>query len=375
MTRVAQTFIAGLTGALLLFTAVPAAPVQAASLTATTVQSGLTHAWDIAFTPDGRMLVTERPGRLRVYASGSVGARALANFTIPSVHAEGEGGLMGIAVDRNFASNQRIYMCATRNTSLGVLNQVLRYRLVSSTQLTFDGYLMRTTLRASTIHNGCAVEHLADGMIWVAMGDANDPGLAQNPNSYNGKILRVTVDGAIPSSNPIMPGASGRTAVYSMGHRNPQGIAQQPGTGYVFAIEHGPSRDDEINRIVAGGNYGWPCYTGAGVPHNNLGGSCRAASNYRNPSWASGSPTWATSNMTFLAGSSWGAYANDLLATTLKEQDIRRYDASGATITYVQTHWNGTFGRVRGIVQRGAYVYVATSNGSNDRVIQMGYRP
>lgn len=376
MPRVAQVLISAIAGALLLFSAIPPAGVQAVSLTSTTVQSGLTYPWDIAFTPDGRMLVTERPGQLRVYASGAPGAGLLATFTIPLVRHEGEAGLMGIAVDRNFASNQRLYLCASRNDpDYGWRNQVLRYRLNSSTNMSFERYLIRRGMLANPIHNGCAVEHLADGMVWVSMGDANNRALAQDPNSYNGKVLRVTVDGAIPTSNPVMPGASRRTAVYSMGHRNPQGIAQQPGTGYVFAVEHGPERDDEINRIVAGGNYGWPCYTGAGLRYTSFSGPCGAASSYRNPSWSSGSTTWATSNMTFLRGSSWGAYRNDLLVTTLKEQDVRRYDASGATIQYAQTHFDGVYGRLRGVVQRGAYVYVTTSNGSNDRVIRIAYSP
>ena len=142
-------------------------------------------------------------------------------------------------------------------------------------------------------HQGCAVE-AADGYLWVSIGDANQPAgenRAQDPDSLNGKILRLALDGSIPDDNPF------GSAVYSLGHRNPQGIAVSP-SGLVVAAEHGTDVNDEVNVIVAGGNYGYPCFTGASDP-GPIPDGCGPASDYLPPAWASGSPTLATSGATF----------------------------------------------------------------------------
>ena len=143
-------------------------------------------------------------------------------------------------------------------------------------------------------HQGCAVE-AADGSLWVSIGDANQPAgenRAQDLDSLNGKILRLALDGSIPDDNPF------GSAVYSLGHRNPQGIAVSP-SGLVVAAEHGTDVNDEVNVIVAGGNYGYPCFTGAADP-GPIPDGCGPASDYLPPAWASGSPTLATSGATFL---------------------------------------------------------------------------
>jgi glucose/arabinose dehydrogenase/putative cell wall-binding protein len=350
----------------------PAGVLAAApTLTSAVVQDGLAFTWDVAFTPDGEMLVTERAGRVRVYAGGAIDAPLLRTVTISGVHAEGEAGLMGIAVDVNYAANRYVYVCASRDVSGQWLNQVLRYRVAADLSWTGATVLL-SGMRADTNHNGCAVEMDRFGKLWVSMGDSGDAWRAQDPNDRNGKVLRINRDGTVPSDNPILPGAAGRTAIYSMGHRNPQGIAFRPGTDQVYAAEHGPDRDDEINLIVAGGNYGWPCYTGAGNPY--LSGACGPASAYRNPTWASGTPTIATSGLTFADGSPWADFNGQLFVAQLKESDLRRFtpSASGTTLTQSAIYFNGTWGRLRAVVRGPAgQLYLTTSNGSNDRVIRI----
>nr|MBA2571061.1 PQQ-dependent sugar dehydrogenase [Chloroflexota bacterium] len=185
-----------------------ASPVAAAepSFTAGVVQSGLTVPWDIAFVPDGRMIVTERPGRVRVYADGNRNAALLRTTTIASVRAEGEAGLMGVAVDPDFSTRPYLYLCASRQVDGTWRNQVLRYRLLGDSTLRFDGYVIRWNMIAASIHNGCAVEIGPDSMVYVSMGDAAQPGLAQDSASNNGKILRATRQGGIPADNPVFPG-------------------------------------------------------------------------------------------------------------------------------------------------------------------------
>ena len=347
------------------------ARAAAPTLTTAVVQSGLAFAWDVAFTPDGEMLVTERPGRVRVYASGAVGAPLLRMITI-GVHAAGEAGLMGIAVDVDYAANRYVYVCASRDVAGSWLNQVLRYTVASDRSWT-AGKVLLTGMHAATNHNGCAVEMDRFGKLWISMGDAAEPFRAQNPAALNGKVLRINRDGSIPSDNPVMPGAASRTAVYSMGHRNPQGIAFQPGTDRVYAAEHGPELNDEVNLIVAGGNYGWPCYTGFGTAYL-ADASCGPAGSYREPTWASGSPTIATSGLTFVDGASWGDFDGNLFVAQLKEQDLRRFapSADGGTMTLSATLFDGSWGRLRAVVHGPAgQLYLTTSNGTNDRVVRI----
>jgi glucose/arabinose dehydrogenase len=259
----------------------PPAPTPTPGPNDTVIQSGLSIPWDLAFAPDGRMFVTIRSGQIRIYASVAASAALLSTTAVASMHATGESGLMGIAIDPAFATNGFVYVCASRDDPTW-MNQVLRYR-ASGTTLTFDGYVIQNGMAANDIHDGCRIRFGADGKLWITMGDANNSANAQNPNSLNGKVLRVNKDGSIPTDNPILPGAAGRTAAYTMGHRNPQGITFEPGTGRAFEVEHGANTHDEINILVAGANYGWPTVAGSDGP----GG-------FADPAWSSGAVTLAT---------------------------------------------------------------------------------
>lgn len=334
-------------------------------LTSSQVQSGLTIPWDLAFTPDLRMLVTLRGGQVRVYANGNAGAPLLGTTTISNVRAEGEAGVMGIAIDPDFATNRFVYVCASRNDN-GWRNQVLRYRLEANNTLTFNQYVIRNGMAANRIHNGCALEFI--GLkLFVAMGDAGNAGLAQNRNSLNGKILRVNPDGTVPADNPVIGGV--RNLVYTMGHRNPQGLAVLPGAGRIYAIEHGPDRHDEINWIRPGRNYGWPCRVGNNVPYQTAG--C-ASSGFTAAAWWSGSTTIATSGGTFIVGAQWGSLSGQLWVSQLKERDVRRFrEAEPGVMRNSAIYYNNVFGRLRAAV-RGPYgrLYVTTSNGGGtDRII------
>jgi glucose/arabinose dehydrogenase len=339
------------------------------TMTPATVASGLTIPWDVAFAPTGQMFVTERPGRIRVYSSGNPGASLLATNRISWVRAVGESGVMGIAVDHLFKSNRLIYVCVSRKIGTGTWwNQVIRYKVASNWTLVFDRYVIPNGMRAHTIHNGCAVEIGPDYKLWVTMGDAGQSSHAQHPTRLNGKVLRVGRDGSVPTDNPIMPGASSRTFVYSMGHRNPQGIAFHPTSKRVYIAEHGPELADEINWVRAGRNYGWPCVVGYGTTYTGCGGS------FTNPVWSSGGVTIATSGAVFVKGTNWEDFQNSLFITNLKQSDLRRWTigSTGSPATYRSTHFNSTYGRLRGaVLGPGNRLYLTTSNGSNDRVIRV----
>ncbi len=347
-----------------------AASAAAPPTVAATIAANLQYPWDVGFLPDGRMLVTERPGRVRIYDSGRPGATLVQTVTIPSVWAVGEAGLMGIAVDVDFASNQFVYLCATRQYGGSTKNEVLRYTVTSNGQW-LNPIVMIGGMAANNIHNGCALEMDRFARLWVTMGDAGNESLAQNRNSFNGKVLRIDRDGGIPGDNPTIGGT--RNAVYSMGHRNPQGIAFRPGTDQVYISEHGPDVNDEINLIVAGGNYGWPCYTGAGSPYHTAG--CTPANTFANPVWSSGGSTIATSGAAFANGAQWQDFNGHLWISQLKQRDLRRFplNAPGTGLAAapgdpIEFPW-----RMRAMVSGpGGQLYVTTSEGGNsDQVIRI----
>ena len=364
--------------------AIPSLDPPAPTLTTDVVAGGLSIPWDVGFFPDGRMVVTEREGKIRVYASGSPGAALEKTVTVPHVRVKtdagvaGEGGVLGLTVDTDFASHPYLYVCASRDhaASRGWVNEVLRYRIGSTTGTWSGPTVLLSGMAANRYHNGCALEMDDAGHLWVGMGDGQVPTLAQDRSSLSGKILRMTRTGGVPADNPRIADASGvlsRDLVYTMGHRNPQGIAFEPGTGRVYSVEHGPNVDDEVNLLVPGGNYGWPCYTGDGVPNDTTG--CDAPGAYLPPAWASGTATIATSGGSFLRGSQWQGYEGDLVVATLKQQDLRRVDVDGSgVLTESETLFDGTFGRLRASVPGpGGRQYTTTSNGV-DQVVRVSPR-
>jgi glucose/arabinose dehydrogenase len=340
---------------------VPLPAGTAPRLTATVVRTGLEVPWDLAFAPDGRMFVTERVGNILIYASAAPGAAQLANvFPVPNINAQGEAGLMGIELDPSFATNSLLYVCVSVTDGGQWLNQVLRYRMNGNTPV-FDGYVIRSGMRANSNHDGCRIRFGPDGELWVTMGDAGNLANAQNPNVLNGKVLRVNGDGSIPADNPIMPGAAARTAVYTMGNRNPQGLTFEPGTGRAIEVEHGDDTHDEINILRAGANYGYPvCRGPCGDPR------------FVDPAWSSGNVTLATSGADFARGVQWGAYNGSLFVGQLKESDLRRFTLAGATATQREIFFDETYGRIRTVRQGpDGSLYLTTSNGSADRVIRI----
>ena len=330
-------------------------------LVATVIRSGLANPWDLAFAPDGRMFVTERVGNILIYASAAPNAVQLANvFPVSNLNASGEAGLMSIELDPAFATNNLLYVCASVNDGGQWLNQVLRFRMNGNTPV-FDGYVIRSGMRANSNHDGCRIRFGPDGKLWVTMGDAGNTANGQNPNVLNGKVLRVNSDGSVPSDNPIMQGASARTAIYTMGNRNPQGLTFEPGTGRVIEVEHGDDTHDEINILRAGANYGYPvCRGPCGDPR------------FVDPAWSSGNVTLATSGADFARGVQWGAYDGSLFVATLKESDLRRFTIAGAVATQRDVLFNGTYGRLRTARQGpDGFLYLTTDNGSADRVIRI----
>ena len=333
----------------------------APAIAETVIQADLSVPWDLAFAPDGRLFVTERMGDIVMFESAKPNAKRVATMRVPDVRSMGEAGLMGIAIDPDFAANSLVYVCASRLDAGEWRNQILRYK-VGSTTIGFDGYVVRSGAQAASIHDGCRLAFGPDGKLWATMGDDGNGRSAQDPASLNGKVLRSNRDGSVPADNPILPGTAARTYAFSMGHRNPQGLAFQPSTGVPFEIESGATTHDEINVIVAGKNYGWPDQEGPG-------GTTKG---FADPIWTSGSVSYATSGATFVTGDRWGPWAGSLFVATLKEQDLRRFVVNGQSVVPKEVLLDQKYGRLRSVVQGpdGA-LYVTTSNGSGDRIVRL----
>lgn len=300
------------------------------------VATGLVIPWDIAFLPDGDMLVTERTGTVR-----RIGKRA-ASFPIANVYTAGEGGLMGIVLHPEFATNNLVYLYYTTDDG-GRKNRVARFRLETD-KLVLEKIIM-DGIPSAMYHDGGQIDFGPDGKLYVATGDATTPESAQDTRSLAGKILRLNADGSIPSDNPF------GNAVWSYGHRNPQGFAWAP-DGTMYASEHGPTGEfslccrDEINRIERGANYGWPAITGD-----------QHRAGMMSPVLSSGyTETWAPSGLAYKDGK---LLFSGLRALTLFEVTLNGEGEMSAWHERI----TDTYGRLRAaVIGPDGALYLTTSN-------------
>ena len=337
-------------------------------LLVSTLVSGLSIPWDIDFTPDGTMLFTERRGVLSSRAvSGRVRTVAA---DLGDLFAVGETGLMGIVVDPGFASNRRFYTCQGH---IGPEVQVIAWTMN-------DAYTAATRVADPLVggipatsgrHGGCRLRFGPEGYLWIATGDAASGRFPQDLGSLGGKVLRV--DPSTGAGAPGNPFASS-PRIYTYGHRNVQGLALRPGTSRMWAVEHGPRVDDEINLLVAGGNYGWdpvPGYNEA-VPMTDrvkFPGAVEAK-------WSSGSPALAVSGGIFLEGGQWGVWEGRLAVATLRDAKLRLFEFTPEGDLMSQAivrELDGAFGRLRTpMMGPDGALYVTTSNGvGRDRILRI----
>ncbi len=223
------------------------------------VTDGLEHPWGLAFLPDGRMLVTERPGRLRIVDGGKLVAEPVSG--VPEVWADGQGGLLDVALHPDFAENGLVYLSyASPDDDDEAATAVARGRLVGDRLGDAEEIYVALPRDDNGRHFGSRLV-FADGYLFVTAGDRGDSDRAQELDDPAGSIIRLHDDGSVPDDNPFVGIAGARPELYSVGHRNPQGMTREAATGRIYAIEHGPKGGDELNLIEPGVNYGWPVIT------------------------------------------------------------------------------------------------------------------
>ena len=306
------------------------------------VAENLKIPWAIDFASDGRMFFTERVGTVNVIEDGEI--KKIMSLGVGG----GEGGMLGIALDPNFDQNHYIYIYYTYNELLGIKNRLVQYSELNNV-LTEEKVLIEG-IPGAPYHDGGRIKFGPDGMLYVTTGDAVEPDLSQDLNSVAGKILRINSDGTIPEDNPFS------SAVYSIGHRNPQGIAWDE-SGNLVATEHGPSgwrgvAHDEINLIVSGANYGWPDVIGDEV----MDGAT-------NPILHSGDNTWAPSGSTFYYGEEMPMFDGKYFASALRGQHIHiiEFDEN-FDVSFHGELFSGEFGRIRDVTMGPDGLYFMTSN-------------
>jgi glucose/arabinose dehydrogenase len=364
------------------------APAAAGDLAPVVVADGLSHVWSVGVLPDGRALVTERDGRLSLLASLDPGTAVTpVAADLGDVFARGEGGLMGLAVHADFATSNRFTTCQTRAEN----GSPVDVRLVTWT-LSADGATATRVadplvgglpIASGGRHSGCRVAVDDTGALVVGTGDAAMPATPQDLTSLGGKTLRVDpATGGPAAGNPFADAADpAQRLVYTSGHRNVQGVAVEPGTGRVFTAEHGPTRDDEVNLLRPGGNYGWDPSQGGTV--TTYDESVPMTDRDRFPDavpavWASGSPPEAPAGAAFLDGDAWGQRNGMLAVAALRGQKLllMRVGPEGTdgavSDVEIPAALDGDSGRLRGVYAvPGGPLLVTTSNGDDDRILRI----
>lgn len=337
-------------------------PSSAGDLSVETVTSGLDHPWGLAFLPDGRMLVTERPGRLRLVGADGKASAPIAGA--PNVSARGQGGLLDVALDPDFARNRMIYLSFAEPRAGGNGTSVARGRLNErATAIENATVIFRQTPTInSQAHFGSRLVFDRTGALFVTVGDRySQRDEAQNPGNHLGKVIRIRPEGGAPADNPKVAGW--QPEIWSIGHRNVQGAALHPVTGQLWTAEHGARGGDEVNTPKSGRNYGWPVITyGVDYSGAKIGeGTAKAGMEQPLFYW---DPSIAPSGATFYTGERWPAWKNSLFVGALAGQMLVRLSTSGESVSGEERLLTTLGQRIRDVRQGpDGHLYLLTDDG------------
>ncbi|TPN88674.1 PQQ-dependent sugar dehydrogenase [Aquimarina algicola] len=319
-----------------------------------TVIETLSVPWEIIWGPDNFLWVTERNGKISRINPDTGTQQEL--LTINAVTSIQESGLLGMVLHPDFETNPYLYAVYTYENGNQLLERLVRFTYTNDSLS--DETILLDNIPANRIHNGSRIFISEDLKLFMSTGDAGNISLSQDMNSLAGKILRINLDGTIPSDNPFT-----NSYIYSLGHRNPQGLVLHP-NGNIYSSEHGPDTDDEINIIASGKNYGWPNVKGI---IDDIDEEVFAQKTEIIPPIFSWTPTIAPSDITYYDKDKIPEWSNKLLLTVLKDKRIiaLTLNADGSQITNEEVFFDQQFGRIRDIaIARDGRVFIATNGES-----------
>ncbi len=341
---------------------------QSGPVSVVTVAEGLEHPWGMAFLPDGRMLVTERAGRLRLVGQDGALSEPLAG--VPEVYEVGQGGLLDVALDPDFATNQIIYFSFAEPGDEGGGTAVAR-AVLAGDRLEQAKVIFRQQPKLDSGHHfGSRLVFLRDGTLIVTLGDRNQRQFIPDMTAHIGKLVRINRDGSAPQDNPFVAQKNVAPEIYSLGHRNVQGATLHPDSGELWTVEHGARGGDEINIPKPGKNYGWPIisygreYSGAKIGE----GTSRPGLEQPVYYW---DPSIAPSGMTFYTGDKFPAWRGNLFVGALKDQMLVRLEVDGNRIVAEERLLEDMGERIRDVVQGpDGYLYLLTDE-SDGRLLRI----
>lgn len=323
------------------------------TLEATVVAEGLDHPWAAEFLPDGRMLVTERSGTMRIIADGQT-SEPIAG--VPEVEVGGQGGLLDVALALDFEASGRIYLSYSepaesagqqRGSGTAVMAATLNLDAAGSGSLSDQSVIFRmNNYTPSNRHFGSRIAIGDDGNLFVTLGERGDAERAQDPTDLAGAIARIGPDGSVPPDNPQPEGWA--PELWSIGHRNPQGAAIRPSDGQLFIVEHGARGGDEVNMPRPGANYGWPVIS-YGIDYSGLPiGEGTEKEGLEQPLhyW---DPSISPSGLDFVSGDLFAEWEGDLITGGLSGRTMVRIDLEGDAVVDTEPLFEGQLGRVRDI--------------------------
>jgi len=354
--------------------AAPSSP----SLETHTVADGLDHPWSLAELPNGDLLVTERPGRLRLIRDGALLAEPVAGT--PTVFARNQGGLFDVRLHPAFAKNRLVYLSYAQPCAQGATTAVTRARLepaddtgyrLTQVQQIFSADACRDGGR----HFGGRMVFDKEGRLYLSVGDRGHRGDVQDPHNHLGSVVRLTDDGQPAPNNPFADGQQGDPAVFTYGHRNPQGMARHPETGRIWTHEHGPRGGDEINRLSGADNYGWPEVThGEEYSGGRIGPETAPGFVAPLTVWV---PSIAPSGMHFVDDAAFPEWKGDLLVGALTGQHVvrLRWNREQQQLNKAERLFEGQFGRIRDVgTLSGGALYLLTDS-ANGKLVRVSGKP
>ncbi len=311
-----------------------------------TLAEGLEHPWGMAFLPDGGILITERPGRLRLFADGRLHPEPIAG--VPPIAAHGQGGLLDVALHPDFAGNGLVYLSFAMRDADGVGTSVGRARLEGHRLV--DGHKLFDLLPRSNArqHFGSRLVFDREGNLYITLGDRGDRDRAQDLGDHAGSVIRISAEGLVPQDNPFVDREGARPEIFSYGHRNLQGAALHPETGELWTHEHGPQGGDELNVVRAGRNYGWPVITYGKeyVTGFDIGATHEEGMEQPLHTWV---PSIAPSGMAFYTGAKFPEWRGDLFIGSLKFRLLVRLELDGEKVVHEERLLQDVLGRIRDV--------------------------